>query len=121
MGGNGKSNPFNPDGKSGADGNSGGGKQSGIANQRGPDRPQKMGPDGFNPDSVPDGGRILKIDPPSDRGGLVNQTAGVDSTGMKHKPYKVGGGSTTPPKNADVSEGGPVGDVPVDPTPDTGE
>jgi hypothetical protein len=114
MSADGKSNPFNSDGKSGAVGNSGGGKQSGMVDQRGPDRPQKLGPPLFNPDNVPDGGRILKLDPPSDRGGLVGQTAGVGSDGMKHKPYRVGGSpSTKPPENADVADTSQVGDVPV--------
>ncbi len=113
----GKSNPFNSDGKSGAVGNSGGGSSAGFSNQRGPDRPQKMGPPDFNPDSVAEGGRILKVDAPSDRGGLVGQTA----EGMKHKPFKLGGGGGGGGENAPVEDAGPVGDIPMDPSSDTGE
>lgn len=115
--GDGKSNPFNPDGKSGAVGNGGGGSNQGLVNQRGPDRPQKSGPPDFNPDSVVPGGRVLKLDPPSDRGGLVGATA----AGPKHKPFKLGGSSTTPATNAPESAAGPVGDIPTEPPSDTGE
>lgn len=102
----GKDSPFNSDGKSGATGNGSGGKMAGINGHRGPNIPQKMGPPDFCPDSVPPGGRVLKVDPPSDRQGLVGQTA----DGMKHKPFKLGGsaggGENTPP-----DEAAPVGDI----------
>lgn len=113
MNGDGKSNPFG-NGKSGATGNSGGGSCKGLdSKQRGPDIPQKSGlAADINADSISEGGRILKLDPPSDRQGLVGQTA----KGMKHKPFKLGGGSG-PAKNADVSDGGPVGDVPNEDSP----
>lgn len=114
MSADGKTNPFNSDGKSGATGNGSGGSSKGLTNQRGPDVPQKMGLPDFNADSVAEGGRILKLDPPSDRGGLVGATA----AGPKHKPFKLGGGSSTPAKNAPESEAGPVGDLP---TADTSE
>lgn len=113
----GKSNPFNPDGKSGAVGNSGGGSSAGMSNQRGPDRPQKSGPPDFNADSVAEGGRILKMDPPSDRGGMI----GTTPAGQKHKPFKLGGSTTTPKTNAPESDAGPVGDIPTEPTADTSE
>jgi hypothetical protein len=112
----GKSNPFNTDGASGAVGNKSGGSQAGMSNQRGPDRPQKMGAADFNPDSVADGGRIMKLDPPSDRQGMVNQTA---AKGMAHKPFKLGGkGPAMPAQNAEPDEGGPVGDIPNSDTSD---
>ena len=114
----GKTNPFNADGKSGAVGNKDGGTSQGFSKmQRGPDRAQKSGPPDFNPDSVSEGGRILKLDPPSDRGGLVGQTV----TGMKHKPFKLGGSSTTPAKNTEVDDTAPVGDIPMDPPSDQSE
>jgi hypothetical protein len=108
----GKSNPFNTDGKSGAVGNDDTGvsdKRGGMVGQLGINRPQKSGPPDFNPDSVADGGRILKMDPPSDRGGLVGTTA----SGQKHKPFKLGGSTTTPSTNTPDEQ--PVGDVPQDP------
>ena len=118
MSGDGKSNPFNTDGKSGAVGNKDGGSSQGLSKmQCGPDRSQKSGPPDFNPDSVADGGRILKLDPPSDRGGLVGQTV----AGMKHKPYKLGGSTTTPAMNTDVDKTAPVGDIPMDPPADQSE
>src|ERR1019366_1248410 len=114
----GKTNPFNADGKSGATGNKDGGSSQGLSKmQRGPDRSQKSGPPDFNPDSVSEGGRILKLDPPSDRGGLVGQTV----AGMKHKPYKIGGSTTTPAKNTEVDDTPPVGDILMDPPSDQSE
>lgn len=112
--GDGKSSPFNSDGKSGADGNGAGGKMAGIKDHRGVDRPQKMGAGDFNPDSVAPGGRTLKLDPPGDREGLIGQ----DVKGMKGgKPFKLGGkGPSMPSENAGPDEGGPVGDLPA---PDT--
>ena len=113
--GDGKSNPFG-DGKSGAVGNGGGGSSPGLKNQRGPDIPQKSGmPSDIHADSIAKGGRILKLDPPSDRDGLVGQTA---AGGMKHKPFKLHGGSPKGGENADPSDGGPVGDIPNEDTPD---
>jgi hypothetical protein len=111
----GKSNPFG-DGKSGATGNSDGGTTKGLVNQRGPDRPQKSGlAEDINTDNIPAGGRILKLDPPSDRQGLVGQTA---ASGMKHKPFKLGGkGPAMPSSNGDSGDGGPVGDVPNEDSP----
>lgn len=111
--GDGKSNPFG-NGSSGAVGNSGGGTQQGFdaKRQQGPDRTQRMGASNFNPDSVPNGGRILKLDPPSDRQGLVGQTA---TGGLKKGPWKnLGGkGPSMPGENAEPDEGGPVGDIPA--------
>lgn len=107
--GDGKTNPFNPDGKSGAAGNGSGGGMGGMHAHRGPDRPQSMGAGDFNPDSVPEGGRILKLDPPSDRQGLVGQTVKGLTGG---KPFKLNGGPTMPAQNATPDEGGPVGDIP---------
>jgi len=117
MNADGKSNPFSPDGKSGAVGNSDAGKSAGMTNQRGPDRPQKSGPPDFNADSVADGGRTLHMDPPSDRGGMI----GTTPAGQKHKPFKLGGSTAAPAKNSDVEDGGPVGDIPNEPTADTSE
>jgi len=114
----GKSNPFNPDGKSGAEGNKSGGGFAGMKNQRGPDRPQRSGPPDFNPDSVAPAGRVLKLDPPSDRDGLVTQKAD-EKGGMTHKPFKLGS-SSGPTTNASADEAieGSVGDIPEA---DTGE
>lgn len=126
----GKDSPFNPDGKSGATGNTGGGSAPGLKDHRGPDRSQRMGNNGFNPDSVPAGGRVPKFDPPGDRDGLVGQTA---KDGMlKSGPMRVSGGRGAKSsslsegegqhgketENADVDEGGPAGDIP---NTDTGE
>ncbi len=111
--GDGKGNPFG-DGKGGAVGNSGGGTMQGFdpARQQGPDRPQRMGATNFNPDSVAPGGRVLKLDPKGDRGGLLGQTV----SGMTgKKPFKLGGsGPSMPDENADADEGGPVGDIPAE-------
>jgi hypothetical protein len=111
--GDGKSNPFASDGKSGADGNGAGGKFAGLSAQRGPDRAQRVGPPDFNPDSVAPGGRILKLDPPSDRQGLVGQMAD-EKGGMKHKPFKLGGSAGGARDNASPDEAieGTVGDIP---------
>jgi hypothetical protein len=107
--GDGKSNPFG-DGKSGAVGNSGGAGFKGMSNHRGPDIPQSKGEPLVNPDSVAEGGRILHMDPPSNRQGLVGQTVKGMTGG---KPFKLGGkGPSMPSENADESEGGPVGDIP---------
>ena len=111
--GDGKSNPFNPNGKSGAEGNGGGGSFPGMKGQRGPDRPQRSGPPDFNPDSVAPAGRIPKFDPPSDRDGLVTQKAD-DKGGIKHKPFKLGGGSSGKGENTSTEQAieGSVGDIP---------
>jgi hypothetical protein len=125
----GKDSPFNPDGKSGAPGNSDGGAQSGMSGHRGPDRKQQMGNNGFNPDSVPDGGRVPAFDPPGDRDGLVGQTA---KGGMlKSGPMRMGAGRGGKKSSlADGAEGqhgtetendqkvGPVGNVPNSDTAD---
>jgi hypothetical protein len=108
----GKSSPFNPDGKSGAAGN-GAAYDEGC--HRGPDRPQKMGESDYNRSSVPDGGKVLKVDPPSDRGGLVGQTA---EGGMKHRPFKLSKDEST--KNSDVEDAAPAGDVEMSDGPDMG-
>jgi hypothetical protein len=122
----GKTSPFNPDGKSGATGNNSGATAPGMSKHRGPDRPQRMGNNDFNPDSVPDGGRVLKIEPPGDRSGMIGQTAtrGIIPRG----PFKIGMGNGgkksslaggeggqkgTETKNADINKGGPVGDIPT--------
>ena len=103
--GDGKSNPFG-NGTSGAVGNSGGGDMPGIKDHKGPDRPQRMGPNAdLHAASIPEGGRILKLDPKGDRGGMVDQTA---EGGMKHKPFKLGS-SDMPGENS--QEAGSVGDV----------
>jgi hypothetical protein len=111
--GDGKSNPFG-NGKSGADGNSGGGSSQGMSNHRGPDLKQKSGSSiagSFDGDHPEKGDKYLKIDPPSDREGLVGQTV----KGLKNgKPFKLGGkGPSMPSENADEKDGGPVGDVDV--------
>jgi hypothetical protein len=113
--GDGKSNPFG-NGKSGATGNGSGGSMPGYSDHRGPDRPQKMGASNFNADSVPKGGRVLKLDPPSDRQGLVGQTATKGLSGGL--PFKINGGPAMPDSNADSSEGGPVGDIPNSDSPE---
>jgi hypothetical protein len=112
--GDGKTSPFSPDGKSGAEGNKSGGSSAGMKNQRGPDRPQRSGPPDFNPDSVAPAGRVPKFDPPSDRDGLVTQKAD-EKGGMKHKPFKLGGSKSAPAENASAEESieGSVGDIPV--------
>lgn len=114
--GDGKSNPFGS-GKGGA-GNSGGGSSQGMSDHHGPTIKQKMGTStagSFDGDHPEKGDKYLKIDPPSDREGMIGQTA----SGMKHKPFKVGGkGPSMPSSNADEKAGGSVGDVDV-PTADT--
>lgn len=110
----GKSNPFG-DGKSGAVGNGQGGTSAGMSNHRGPDRPQKMGASDFNADSVPKGGRVLKLDPPGDRQGLIGQTVSGLKGGL---PFKLNGGPAMPASNPSSSEGGPVGDIPNSDDPD---
>lgn len=101
----GKSSPFNPDGKSGATGNSAGYENCHI----GENRSQKMGPNAdLHAASIPEGGRILKLDPPSDRQGLVGQTA---EGGMKHKPFKLGGGDSSTTNTGIEQAAGSVGDV----------
>jgi hypothetical protein len=112
----GKTNPFG-DGKSGATGNSGGSSQ-GMSDHHGPSIKQKMGTSiagQFDGDHPEKGDKYLKVDPPSDREGLVGQTA----KGMKHKPFKVGSGPSMGGANPDPEDGGPVGDVRNEPTADS--
>jgi len=114
--GDGKSNPFG-DGKSGAVGNKSGGSMPGMSAHRGPERTQKMGESlagQFDGDRPEEGDKFLKADPPSDRKGLVGQTV----SGLKSKPFKLGGPSMGG-ENADVGDAGPVGDVRNEPEPDT--
>jgi hypothetical protein len=117
--GDGKTNPFG-DGKSGASGNSGGGAMPGLVKgHMGPNRSQKMGcsNDGqFDGDQPEKGDKYLKIDPPDDRKGLVDQTA----KGMKKKPFSLGGkGPSMPSSNASIADAAtPVGDVRNEPDAD---
>ena len=104
--GNGKTSPFNPDGKTGADSNSSANYENCHIGQN---RLQKSGPNvDLHQASIPEGGKVLKLDPPSDRSGLND--AGPD--GPRHKPFKLGGGdkSTT---NADIDDAANrfIGDV----------
>lgn len=115
----GRSNPFNSDGKSGAVGNgAGSGKTAGFDPKRqgGPDRPQRMGATNFNPDSVPRGGRVFNVDvtPKDNRDGLVGDRAGQGRFGKG--PFKLGnaGGPQMPESNAPANKGGPVGDIPAE-------
>src|ERR1019366_1755725 len=104
----GKTNPFNADGKSGAVGNKDGGSSQGLSKmQRGPDRAQKSGAPDFNPDSVSEGGRILKLAPRRDGGGLGGKPAG----GVNHKPLRLGGSPRPPAKTPEVEDPAPVGDI----------
>jgi hypothetical protein len=120
--GDGKSNPFGS-GKSGADGNKSGGSSAGMSGHRGPERSQKMGESTtgqFDGDRPPTGDKYLKVDPPTDRKGLVGQKAD-DKGGMKHKPFKLGGkGPSMGGENSDSDLEGGVGDLRDEPTPDEG-
>jgi hypothetical protein len=114
--GDGKSNPFG-DGKSGADGN----KSGGSAQHRGPDRSQKMGESiagSFTGDHPEKGDKHLKVDAPSDRKGLVGQTA---EGGMKHKPVRFNGGPSAGGENSDsgMDDAVGVGDVRDEPESDS--
>src|SRR5579863_7351084 len=76
--GNGKSSPFSPDGKSGAVGNSGAAQPERL------ERAQRMG-SGRNPASVPAGGPVLKLDPPSDRQGII----GAGTPTLARRPFAI--------------------------------
>jgi len=67
-------------------------------------RPQKMGVDEPNPDSIPAGGRILKADP---SGPAANgPTGGV--AGTNHKPFKLTGEQAAAPEST-MNDAGSVG------------
>lgn len=106
--GDGKSNPFG-NGSSGAVGNGSGESCPGIAKQRGPDRPQKMGATNFNPDSVSPGGRVLKLDPKGDRQGMIGQNAQGMTRG---KPFKLGSGPSYGDDNGEPDDVKPAGQIP---------
>jgi hypothetical protein len=62
------------------------------------------------PISVPAAGAVLKLDPPSDRWGMVGTTADP----ARRRPFKLGdSSSSTAPQPAAVYEG-EVGQVPVE-------
>jgi hypothetical protein len=108
--GNGKSSPFNPDGRSGAADNTSGTQPGFTANRRGPERPQTMG-NNRAPQSVPKGGPILRLDPPSDRQGLIGTTADPN----QRRPFKIGT-PASPAQGGDDGDEQEVGRIP--PTPD---
>lgn len=78
---NGKSNPFNPDGKSGA-GAGGGASQGAVLNRV----PTQRSGSTINPASGPGG--VALYNPPSNRGGLVADP--------RRQPFKLNGSSSKP-------------------------
>jgi hypothetical protein len=100
-GGNGKTNPFKPDGKSGA-GGGGGASQSSVLNGV----PTQRRGSTINPTSGPGG--VAKFDPSSDRGGMVGTTADPN----QRRPFRLNGmqARPMPPSDDDAAPAGSVGD-----------
>jgi hypothetical protein len=102
-------NPKSPlgDGRSGA-GPAAAPTQPRVLDSIAPQRAQRVGTT-VRKDSVSVGGRALKLDPPTDRQGMVGTTADPS----QRKPYKLGiEGLHMPPDDPDGMA--PVGSVPGD-------
>jgi hypothetical protein len=106
--GNGKSNPFNPNGRSGAVGNVG--ARPPIDAQTGGNPAQRSGST-RNPTTVAGGGPALKLDPPTDRGGV-----GTTAAPSQRRPFRLNGVQerSMPVQEDDLPPAGSVADDEAD-------